>query len=266
MYIKLLVFFSFSLFLCSLDANLGLSCSLGSDHQNEEISFVYRVLELLIDGPDSCCRRSVPRPRLPGTAGQAPPRNRNRRRHRHRNRKSANALSPRHLPFAILPRFLGSLYLSSSQLRPQLVHSLIQGEKKEKESMSRSTPILLLKTKSSPHDGYQDHFATNGFDPCFVPVLEHRFLAENLAIVRQLFASGAFNVADTSSSSSTISPSTAPSNLFAKRYGGMIFTSQRAVEAFAQMIEDHGRMSFSPSPSLPLSLPKKKKDKALKRL
>ncbi|KAI2795170.1 hypothetical protein POX_a01775 [Penicillium oxalicum] len=117
--------------------------------------------------------------------------------------------------------------------------------------MSRSTPILLLKTKSSPHDGYQDHFATNGFDPCFVPVLEHRFLAENLAIVRQLFASGAFNVADTSSSSSTISPSTAPSNLFAKRYGGMIFTSQRAVEAFAQMIEDHGLPPFT-TPSLPL--------------
>jgi uroporphyrinogen-III synthase len=89
-------------------------------------------------------------------------------------------------------------------------------------------PILLLKTKSSPHDGYHDFFSANNYTPSFIPVLEHRFHTENLAQVRSLFASGAFD-------------SNASENH--TKYGGMIFTSQRAVEGFANMIAQHGRTS-----------------------
>lgn len=105
--------------------------------------------------------------------------------------------------------------------------------------MPVQTPILLLKTKSSPHDGYEEYFSTCDYTPSFIPVLEHRFHTENLATVRQLFASGAFNT------DITITPNhdSNESNGNDKKYGGMIFTSQRAVEAFARMIEENGRMS-----------------------
>lgn len=101
-------------------------------------------------------------------------------------------------------------------------------------------PILLLKTKSSPHDGYEDYFSTNGYTPTFIPVLEHRFHKENLATVREFFASGAFN-ADTTTSTITSHHENNEGSGSGKKYGGMIFTSQRAVEAFAEMIEDKGR-------------------------
>jgi uroporphyrinogen-III synthase len=80
------------------------------------------------------------------------------------------------------------------------------------------TPILLLKTKSSPHDGYEDFFSAHNYTPTFIPVLEHRFHKNNLTQVRDLFSTGAFNAS--------------------RKYGGLIFTSQRAVEGFAQMIEE----------------------------
>ncbi|KAJ5597365.1 hypothetical protein N7537_007449 [Penicillium hordei] len=85
-----------------------------------------------------------------------------------------------------------------------------------------STPILLLKTKSSPNDGYEDFFSAQNYTPTFIPVLEHRFLKNNLTQVRDQFSTGAFN-----NNGST-----------PRKYGGLIFTSQRAVEGFAQMIED----------------------------
>ena len=110
--------------------------------------------------------------------------------------------------------------------------------------MPPPTPILLLKTKSAPHDGYEEYFSTNGYHPQFIPVLEHRFHTENLATVRQLFASGAFNTDTTpiiDNGNGTGTGAQAP-NASSKKYGGMIFTSQRAVEAFAKMIEDNGRM------------------------
>ncbi|KAJ5941919.1 Tetrapyrrole biosynthesis uroporphyrinogen III synthase [Penicillium verrucosum] len=54
------------------------------------------------------------------------------------------------------------------------------------------TPILLLKTKSSPHDGYDDFFSAQNYTPTFIPVLEHRFLKHNLTQVRDQFSTGAF--------------------------------------------------------------------------
>ncbi|KAK1774044.1 tetrapyrrole biosynthesis, uroporphyrinogen III synthase [Copromyces sp. CBS 386.78] len=90
--------------------------------------------------------------------------------------------------------------------------------------MSTKTPIFLLKTKSTPGDSYQEQFSseTDGFnfEPFFVPVLEHRFKDEGLATVRQLLQTKAIGTG----------PECA--------YGGMVFTSQRAVEAFTHLVQE----------------------------
>ncbi|KAJ5570630.1 Tetrapyrrole biosynthesis uroporphyrinogen III synthase [Penicillium hispanicum] len=109
--------------------------------------------------------------------------------------------------------------------------------------MSSPTPILLLKTRSSPHDGYEEFFSHKGYRPSFIPVLEHRFHTENLARVRGLFASGAFETGDSNADGS----SQARPKGDQRKYGGMIFTSQRAVEGFAKMIEEDGLPLASPS-------------------
>ncbi len=83
---------------------------------------------------------------------------------------------------------------------------------------SLKIPILLLKTKSIPNDGYEEHFSSPNslFAPVFVPVLEHKPNITNLERVRTLLQEGELN----------------------RRYGGMIFTSQRAVEGFAQVVQE----------------------------
>jgi uroporphyrinogen-III synthase len=94
-------------------------------------------------------------------------------------------------------------------------------------------PVYLLKTVSAPSDGYETHFTSleNGkFKPIFVPVLEHVFRDDalkklRLSAERFAFAGG--------------SPATArqiATHNPAKRYGGLIFTSQRAVDAFTIMV------------------------------
>jgi uroporphyrinogen-III synthase len=83
---------------------------------------------------------------------------------------------------------------------------------------------LLLKTKSTPNDGYDEHFSAlkerESYEPVFVPVLQHRFYEEGLSVVRELLqrrgASGDVGA----------------------KYGGLIFTSQRAVEAFAKVVDE----------------------------
>jgi uroporphyrinogen-III synthase len=92
--------------------------------------------------------------------------------------------------------------------------------------MEDRIPILLLKTKSTPGDGYEDYF--NSFDngkyrPTFVPVLEHRFREDHLQEIRDMITHGEFGV-----------PAELNGNM--PKYGGIIFTSQRAVEAFSQVI------------------------------
>ncbi|KAL2865525.1 uncharacterized protein BJX67DRAFT_373157 [Aspergillus lucknowensis] len=82
-----------------------------------------------------------------------------------------------------------------------------------------STPVILLKTKSSPHDGYDKFFRTRSYNPTFIPVLLHNFHHENLSQVKALFESGRLN------------PSPG------RQYGGIIFTSQRAIEAFADTLK-----------------------------
>ncbi|KAG9190012.1 uroporphyrinogen-III synthase [Alternaria panax] len=87
------------------------------------------------------------------------------------------------------------------------------------------TPILLLKTKSVPKDTYEELFLTldNGrYAPVFVPVLEHRFKRDALRDVRQQVANRGF---------------VPKSQQGLATYGALIFTSQRAVEAFSEVVE-----------------------------
>jgi uroporphyrinogen-III synthase len=103
------------------------------------------------------------------------------------------------------------------------------------------TPILLLKTKSTPNDGYEEQFSSMkdgpSFEPTFVPVLEHRFLEEGLSVVRDLLQQKRFG------------------KYHGVKYGGLIFTSQRAVEAFAKLVKEGkgsrhpGALKFGPSDS-----------------
>ncbi len=83
---------------------------------------------------------------------------------------------------------------------------------------SPKIPILLLKTKSIPSDSYEEYFSSPGslFAPVFVPVLEHKPNVPNLEQVKKLLDEGELK----------------------RRYGGMIFTSQRAVEGFAQVVQE----------------------------
>lgn len=94
-------------------------------------------------------------------------------------------------------------------------------------------PVYLLKTKSSPSDSYEEYFniTSNGhFKPIFVPVLEHLFRDDALRTLRRSSERFAF-----AGGSEATSRQKATANQ-AKRYGGIIFTSQRAVDAFATVI------------------------------
>lgn len=87
-------------------------------------------------------------------------------------------------------------------------------------------PILLLKTKSAPTDTYEELFLTlddRRYAPIFVPVLEHRFNRDALDDVRRNITSRGFVQKIYGGLAS---------------YGAFIFTSQRAVEAFAEIVED----------------------------
>lgn len=108
------------------------------------------------------------------------------------------------------------------------------------------TPILLLKTKSTPTDTYEEYFTASGegqFDPMFVPVLEHRFKEDSQQKVKDLVESSSFD--------------TRADGDFARvKYGGIIFTSQRAVEAFTQVVRDiRSKEDLNIDELLPSTLP-----------
>lgn len=112
-------------------------------------------------------------------------------------------------------------------------------------------PILLLKTKSTPADAYEEHFnnPTNGnFRPQFVPVLEHRFKADSLEWLQRVTSNGGFagRTAEGNEDGSA-QPST-------DQFGGLIFTSQRAVELFSLCVKslDASDVDKLLPPSLPL--------------
>lgn len=82
---------------------------------------------------------------------------------------------------------------------------------------------MLLKTKSSPTDAYEDIFSQPhdglSFEPTFVPVLEHKFDEYGMKTVKH-----ALDVGKMGSDQDN--------------FGGIIFTSQRAVEAFTRVVQD----------------------------
>lgn len=94
-------------------------------------------------------------------------------------------------------------------------------------SESNKVKLFLLKTESTPHDVYKDYFSTPGrlngstAAPVFVPVLEHTLLDDGLNHVRQLLRKKKINAFGEEGT-----------------YGGAIFTSQRAVEAFAKLVAE----------------------------
>ena len=96
-------------------------------------------------------------------------------------------------------------------------------------------PVLLLKTRSTPSDAYQDAISTaqlpNGqaMKPIFIPVLRHQFQDSGLVEIKRLLHDRQISR----------EPGSA--------YGGIIFTSQRAVEAFAHIInQDKGKHKPNP--------------------
>lgn len=85
-------------------------------------------------------------------------------------------------------------------------------------SAPHHTPVLLTKTKSTPADSYEEYFSNEPFTCTFVPVLEHRSNPQNLNHIRSLLLERRLGRGRNAA------------------YGGMIFTSQRAVEGFAKVV------------------------------
>jgi uroporphyrinogen-III synthase len=81
---------------------------------------------------------------------------------------------------------------------------------------STAIPLLLLKTRTTPVDTYETHFSRSSspFTPSFIPVLEHQPNEHNLARIKELLRE----------------------RRLTEEYGGVIFTSQRAVEGFARVV------------------------------
>jgi len=102
-------------------------------------------------------------------------------------------------------------------------------------------PVLLLKTKSIPADGYEEYFkALSGgaYSPHFVPVLEHKFNTQSLDKIKSLILEKAFT--------------TSPDH---RIHGGIIFTSQRAVEALSSIVSSLQRTTSDINDLLPSTLP-----------
>lgn len=124
-----------------------------------------------------------------------------------------------------------------------------------------SIPILLLKTKSTPTDVYADHFSslritlpavnnsnegrreTITFEPLNLPVLENTFNETNILELERLLLNGAFddddNIPDDDDEGNN-DKNTSDDDVGRRRdhhYGGIIFTSQRAVEAFVDVAQ-----------------------------
>ncbi|PTB62468.1 uroporphyrinogen synthase [Trichoderma citrinoviride] len=91
-------------------------------------------------------------------------------------------------------------------------------------SSTQPVPVLLLKTRSSPSDAYEDLLSspanTPSFAPTFVPVLQHKFEEKGINRLRDLLRRKRIG--------------TTPDCDF----GGLIFTSQRAVEAFSHVVRE----------------------------
>ena len=92
--------------------------------------------------------------------------------------------------------------------------------------MADQTPVFLLKTRSSPVDSYEKLFSVSldgqsqqPFQPIFVPVMDHCLCEDGMATLSRLLKHGKVS-----------------SKLDAV-FGGLVFTSQRATEAFASVAQ-----------------------------
>ncbi|KAJ2983983.1 hypothetical protein NQ176_g302 [Zarea fungicola] len=109
-----------------------------------------------------------------------------------------------------------------------------------KSSPGPPVPVLLLKTRSTPGDSYHDKLTAaqlpNGrcLSPEFVPVMRHKFHDKGLSLLRNLL------------------PKRMVSRSPDAAFGGLIFTSQRAVEAFAFAINEAKLSNQQVSPWLHL--------------
>lgn len=106
---------------------------------------------------------------------------------------------------------------------------------------STAIPIVFLKNKSQKKDSYKDHFRSIEdfhFAPYFIPVLNHGIVSENVSKIRELLTSHAINLKN-------------PNGGHPERYGGIIFTSQRAVEAFSEAIDGLPSLSTLIGPETP---------------
>ncbi|PFH63041.1 hypothetical protein XA68_10082 [Ophiocordyceps unilateralis] len=99
-------------------------------------------------------------------------------------------------------------------------------------SATTAVPVLLLKTPSSPLDPYEEHLSGSEYAPQFVPVLCHRRSADAAARVEALLRRRQIGIDGGCA------------------FGGLIFTSQRAVEAFAAVVEA-GRAAEEVGPDWP---------------
>ncbi|MCJ1480850.1 hypothetical protein MMC06_001005 [Schaereria dolodes] len=126
-----------------------------------------------------------------------------------------------------------------AQAGPDTVDQSLSSNISTTESATCQTiPVILLKTRSTPTDSYETHFTSstrlsdqptplNGlltrrsspFRAIFVPVLQHTFSQPSLAHLRSLLSTSAF---------------TGPR----RKYGGIILTSQRAVEALGSLVDE----------------------------
>jgi uroporphyrinogen-III synthase len=93
-------------------------------------------------------------------------------------------------------------------------------------------PILLLKTRTQPTDSYAEYFTANqssnaepSFEADFIPVLSHARNRQNLSHLEVLLRQGQLK----------------------EEYGGIIFTSQRAVEGWSDVVKAVAEGTVRPS-------------------
>ncbi|KAJ9626305.1 uroporphyrinogen-III synthase [Taxawa tesnikishii (nom. ined.)] len=116
------------------------------------------------------------------------------------------------------------------------------------EQGSGNVPVLLLKTKSVPTDAYEEYFNNNTaggsrYEPIFVPVLEHKFKEDTISWLRRVTLGTGF-----SNGNGTLGQTDTSAGV--EHFGGIIFTSQRAVEAFTMIVNEldpEQRRSYCPA-------------------
>ncbi|GAM85711.1 hypothetical protein ANO11243_037190 [Dothideomycetidae sp. 11243] len=103
---------------------------------------------------------------------------------------------------------------------------LVDSEGTADESLG-SVRVLLLKTKSIPTDAYEEYFNNDPnvvYQPEFIPVMQHKIHDRELDWLEHVIRSGCFTAHQSNEQTG------------GDAFGGIIFTSQRAVEAFSRAV------------------------------